>query len=849
MRTGPPFPLPHMSLHQVNFSFNGGEITPYLAHVNNLDKHATSAARMENFLPMPFGSIRKRPGTLHLAKLPRAGRLETFTFSDGSSYVFAFLPPVAEIPGVIPVPAQPGKLVIYRPDGTIAKEFTSGLNGPADFEEPFRLQFSQINDVIDIVDPNHQPRQVRSSFDGSGGISWTLVNTVFKYPPLLDENSDETHTFQLSEMGKPFVEGKLFMPTAPDLPVQELVILSSKGFFKRSHIGAVFEISRERAANDFERTQMAANGFTAHIEVSDIAYFSTSGLNDSNWYGTFTVERSDKGGAPLSWYPFRTYTALGDRHVPVTEIEIDKPCLLRLSYLGNPNTKARGILAVGSAYTRGLVQITDLSPTTPALEGTSAICKALTMVPGTRTKYWTEGAFSEYRGYPRTIAVHDRRRVFGGTFHRPMSLWFSRTDALDDFQTGTEDDAGMFRTLAATRQSPVLWMASQRRLFIGTNTGEWVVGAESSDTPISPVNFLAREYTRFGSNTVPALAINDSVYFVERQGIRLRELAYVLERETFDAADLTRLAEHIAVDGITQMSFQQSREPFLWMVTGEGNLLSFAYNRNENLAAWARHTTAYGKFRSVAVVRNNEDDDDVFFIVERTPAAGVKEYHLEKFSISQQAHLEAGDLDKVHYVDAGVKVAPADIVLHQPADDLPYYRFRVKPHFKGRRMHYLARHPMDHDNDPATPLRDTGRVFHSGTVYQDSLDGQCYIDLPREAVTVDYGLPITSVLATLPLDIQVENGTTHSRLKRAHELKLNVLNTLGGTYTYAGDTGQLHYATTADTMDAAPALRTGWLAHILPPAHLQDLSYTLTHEEPYPFLLRAAILSWSLHEP
>ena len=861
-----------MIQHQTNIALNGGEITPYLAHTVNLDKHASSVGRMENFIPMPFGSVRKRAGTVCLRLLEGEARLEAFTFSDGLSYVMAFLPSVAAAEGQ---PRRYGKIIIHRADAPAGapEEVTISEASVAQavFRDPFRLQFSQVNDVIEIVDPFHHPRRLSSTVQPGGGLLWTLEKTPYSQPPLLDENADEDHTLALApEAGA--------TPPALAKGTEGVRVTSSAPFFQPGHVGAVFRISRKRLPADYERTLKAENAANTMLEPLDadgIVYFSTSGTSGSAWTGAFLVKRwSDKLGI---WEEIRRYTAAGDRHVPVTEIELEGPCQLMLEYTGTTNAATRAVLAVGSPFTHGLVEITDV--TGPSL----ATAVALTRVHTEATPHWSEGAFSEYRGYPRAVAMHDRRRVYGGTHHRPMSLWFSKTDALDDFQAGTEADAGMYQTLAATRQSPILWLASQRMLYVGTNTGEWVIGGRSSDEPLSPLNFLAREYTRIGSNTVPALNIHDSLYFVERQGIRLREFTYSLERDSFEAPDLTRLAEHVTVDGISQMAFQQAREPVLWLVTGrEGNLLSFSYNRAESLASWARHTTAHGRFRSVAVVRNNSDDDDVFVVVERRtvplavapadhghaqPDGTFLHYTLERLSPSQQAVMERGDVSRMHHTDGGVENLigaldaadqwkTEDALRHPPipAEGETYtgptvtpralrltdgagnttLRVTVKRWMVGRMLHLLV-----------------NGVFRKGVAYRQP-SGSVVVDLPSptaaEITQVSYGLPVESVLTTLPLDVPADNGTTHGRMKRAHELKLNVLNSFGGSYTYDGKTEIIHHTAAADPMDAAPTPRTGWISHTLPPAHLADLTFSLRHDEPYAFLLRASVLSWSLYE-
>jgi len=759
-------------MHSITLSFNGGEVTPYLSYLTNFVKHASSCSLMENFLPMPFGGFRKRPGTLWLTELPDNPRIEVFTFSDGTSNVFVF---------------HAAGIIILATDGdeidTIAKTIP----------DPFRLQFSQINDIIDIVSPDFHPCRVSSA----DGITWTLDETVFDYPPLLDENTDETHTLAVPGSGTV-------------APAASFTLTSSASLFEAGHVGAIFKIAKKRPADDYERSLKAINATTSTaLEVTGLAYFSTSSTS-GGWTGDFTVQKSPDG---TTWTDERVFTAAGDRNIPVTEIDVGSGfTFLRIKYDGTTATASRGILAAASAFVSGLARITAVA------SGTSATATALTRLPVTTTSYWTEGAFSTHQGFPLAIALHDRRRVFAGTALRPMSIWASANDDLNNFLQGTAADEGFYRTLAATRQSPIRWLASQRRLFVGTVEGEWVIGADT-DSPISPESFLAREYTRFGSNTVPAIPVNDSIYFIERQGLRLRELAYVLERESFDAADLTRLAEHIAVSGITQMAFQHSREPFLWVCTNSGTLLAFAYNRREDIAGWSRHTTLSGKFTSVAVLRNDSDDDDVFLAVRRIPEGGDEGdsvFHLEKFAPSQQRILEEGDFDGMHYVDSGVNAATSG------GDNT----LTVPDHLEGAQLNVLA----------------------NGISYERFVLTSAF-DLPVACSNAHAGLPVTSILTTLPLDVQVENGTSHSRRKRAQELKLNVFQSFGGSYTYDSQTEVINYTTTGDNTDDSPTLRTAWIPTILPPAHMEDLTFSIRHTEPYPFLCRAAIVSWTLHEP
>ncbi len=75
-------------MHQNLLSFNSGELSPYLAHRVDFAKHAAGSSRMENFLPMPYGSFQKRPGTRRMGvALRQRAFLQEVTFGTGDSAV------------------------------------------------------------------------------------------------------------------------------------------------------------------------------------------------------------------------------------------------------------------------------------------------------------------------------------------------------------------------------------------------------------------------------------------------------------------------------------------------------------------------------------------------------------------------------------------------------------------------------------------------------------------------------------------------------------------------------------------------------------------------------------------
>lgn len=820
-------------MHQSLLSFNGGELSPYLRHRLDVAKHPSGAEIFVNFLSLPFGGFRKRPGTLHLANLgENPTRIEPFHHSLTQRYLLAFTQDELKI---FDVDSEPLPTLIETIEDV-------------EFSDPFALQFAQINDVLFITDPGHDPR--RLTFDGD---VWTLENIPFENPPMLDENGDEDWTLnvdyidgtgtipswssgstgysigqRVTASSEKYIcikdhpaSNTTNQPTGTDGPIywrldkgdhssivgQKVTLTSSKPLFASDHIGSIFEVMMERAIDWYEVSVEAGNDAVSDpLAVEGKWSFSTFGT----WKGVFVIERSKDHG--LTWEGIRQFESNGDRNV-ASEGQEDHRVLLRVSWNKSDNgaNKPYGVLSVSDPFLRGLVRIDSLHSGTPATVATATTI--LSVGKKGKTEHWSEGAFSAHQGYPRTLSVHERRLIFGGTTRKPVTLWMSKIDDLLDFKTGTSADDAIRATLATRQQDPIHWIASQRRLLVGTAGGEWVFGGDSTngtDTFITPTTMLARENTRYGSAPLPAIAMGDAVYFLERQSRRVREFAYLLEREGYAAADLTRLAEHITDHGIVQMAWQQNREPFLWAIRGDGTLLAFAYNREEEIAAWSRHTTRDGEFRSLAILRNETGDDDLYLIVKRG-----NHYHLEQLASGQHAIQEAGDYPACFYVDSGTTGATT------PSGS--YHTVDIPSHLNGKTLCALA----------------DGRIHNN-------LNGSGgKIQLPHSATTVHVGLPIDSEHRILPIDIPTQDGTSLARLKRSNELVFSLVNSRGGTIAANGALHPIAYPPD----HPANTLVTGWIPQTLDPGYTTDFQFSFLHHDPAPFSIRAAISRWKISEP
>jgi len=217
-------------------------------------------------------------------------------------------------------------------------------------------------------------------------------------------------------------------------------------------------------------------------------------------------------------------------------------------------------------------------------------------VIGAAFPVWRKGAFSVTRGYPRTCAFHDSRLFFASTATEPMRIWGSQTDDFYTFLTGSLDTSGIDVTLAATQANDIQWLASfKRTMVIGTTGEEWTMDSGDQDAALTPSSLRLRRWSRYGSSKHQPVLSGDGLLWLTRDN-RLREFAYVFEKDGYSAPEMTLLAEHIlagasSADSISQITYSQSPDPIIWLTFSSGKIAGFTYDRENNVTAWHRHNT------------------------------------------------------------------------------------------------------------------------------------------------------------------------------------------------------------------------------------------------------------------
>lgn len=237
--------------------------------------------------------------------------------------------------------------------------------------------------------------------------------------------------------------------------------------------------------------------------------------------------------------------------------------------------------------------------------------------PSGESLMWSFAAFRGVYGFPSLVDVFQQRLVLAATQAQPQTVWLSKTDDLNNFEVGKQDDSALALTLSTTTQNRICWlMAQSSRLLLGTADAEWAVSGGQG--VMTSTNARADNHGFVGSSDVPALMATDKVLYIERGGGRVYQYGYDYESDGYVSRDLTVFADHVLADGggCRDIAFIRKPEPRAVFVRRDGQLALMTYNSMHQVNAWHRYTTD-GTFEGVAALPNGDKSDLLFVLVVR----------------------------------------------------------------------------------------------------------------------------------------------------------------------------------------------------------------------------------------
>ena len=354
---------------------------------------------------------------------------------------------------------------------------------------------------------------------------------------------------------------------------------------------------------------------------------------------------------------------------------------------------------------------------------------------------------------PSVVTFHQQRLVLAGTAQKPQSWYASRTGAYEDFSKSRplKDDDSLEFSLASGRIDIIQWVTAFGDLLIGTAGSEYkAIGSDQG--VITPSSLNVREQSFWGSLRLRPLIIGNSVLHVQRQGARVRDLYYSLERDGYAGNDLSVLAPHLFDNHvIRQWDYQQAPGSLVWAVRDDGLLLGMVYMKEHDIWGWFRFTTK-GKVRSCAVTAGYLEDT-LYLVVERE-VQGEPHWFLERCVPRWR---EEDGIEQAFFVDCGLTYNDPD----NPVDAVSGLE-----HLEGESVAILA---------DGSPLDE-----------QVVVDGR--VELPYAACIIHVGLPYVSYLCPQTPEADIQGiGTTLGTRRAYGNSRIRLHESVGGRYGWSKD--------------------------------------------------------------
>jgi hypothetical protein len=427
----------------------------------------------------------------------------------------------------------------------------------------------------------------------------------------------------------------------------DVTITASSALFESTHVGALFSITSS-VQKVFSDDIVAENTFTDDIRVIGIGntrkfLIVISGLSDS----TVTLQRSVS--APGDWTDEATYTT--NQSVSFDDELDNQEIYYRIGIkTGDYGTDTVDLtLSIDSGSITGICRITAVASATSA----SAVVLQNFGTYEVASDNWAEGQWSDKRGYPSAVALHDGRLWWSGKDR----YWGSVSDTYYSFDPDYEGDAGPInRSIGQGPVDNINWLQSGRTLLMGTDSSIKSIRSSSLEEPITSSNInIKGDIDTQGCANVPPVKIDKQAVWLQASGIRLYETAYDNAYYDYNTLDLTSIVPEIGEPSITKIAVQRQPDTRIHCIRSDGTVALQVYDKLEEVKCWVLVETD-GDVEDILIMPG-DIEDTVYYLVKRTINGSTVRY-FEKWALESECIGAAiNKLADCHYIYSGASTA------------------------------------------------------------------------------------------------------------------------------------------------------------------------------------------------
>lgn len=506
------------------------------------------------------------------------------------------------------------------------------------------------------------------------------------------------------------------------------------------------------------------------------------------------------------------------------------------------------------------------------------------------TDDWGMGAWGDAYGWPRAVSFYEQRLCFAGSRQEPQTAWLSVSGEYENMDPGdgSEDTDALNYTIATEQVNAIRWISAGKILALGTSGGVFSLSSGSNSEPLTPTNVVVKRETTYGAKQIQPRKIGTFLYYITRDGKKLREFAYSFDVDAYTAKDMTLLSQHVTGAGVVDMDYQQNPNDVLWCVREDGVMPTFTRQIEQEVFGWCRQVLGGSYLSGAAVVETNaviaksdESYDEVWIVTKRTIDGSTRryvEYFMpEDFDYQEDAFfVDSGlSLDNPISIQGMTQADPVVVtaVSHGLSDGDRIRITKVEGMTDVNHKAYTVANKTTHtfeltdsdgndiDGTAFGAYTDGGEIrlmvdeisnldhlegeevsiLADGAVHPNKTVENGAVSLNYDAALVHVGLPYVSTLKTMKIEAGSSTGTAQAHRKKVFEIAVRLWQSLG---MKAGDpTTQdtVYFRTSGMAMSQPPSLFTGDKGVIVPGGWSKSGQVVLKQDQPLPLNVLAII--------
>lgn len=484
---------------------------------------------------------------------------------------------------------------------TVASAGTMELTAPWTAADLDLLRWDQSGDVIFVAATGYRQRRIeRRASD-----SWSIVTYQSDNGP-----------FQLQNTGP--------VTIVPSATTGDITLTASQALFRSTMVGTLFKVTH--TGQSATASLNGADQFSAAIRITGVdSARQFAVIITGTWVATVTLQYSV--GAPGSWVDATSGTFTSNIAIAYDDTLDNQDIYYRIGIkAGNYTSGTAAVsLSCSTGTQTGVARVTSFTSTTVVNAAVLAAFGA-----ASASSDWAESYWSDYRGYPSSVALYEGRLWWAGKDR----MWGSVSDDFHNYDDETEGDSGPInRSIGSGPVDTIHWLMPLQRLLLGADGAIRSARSSSFDEPLTPTNFNLKEISTQGAEPIAAVKTDTSAIFCQRAGTRVYEAAYDPNSYDYSVAELTQVVPEIGEPGIVKIVAQHQPEKRFHCVRSDGTVALMVYDKQEEVTCWIDVETD-GDIED-AVVLPGDTEDQVYYTVKRSINGSDVRYH-EKFALESE---------------------------------------------------------------------------------------------------------------------------------------------------------------------------------------------------------------------